>query len=293
MNLLPANSAPFIASSGSEVIAGQPAILGVGYDGTTSFRPGTRWGPDGVRRVSDAGIETYSPAQDRDLEDLVFSDLGNLDVPHGAPEPVIEAAYSATVEVLAAGGIPIILGGEHSITPGPVRAVFEKYPELAVIQFDAHADLREEWNGSQNSHACAMRRILDFLPEERLLQVGIRSGTREEFGEMKKSGRLIAPTAEALTSALARVDRRPLYVTFDIDFFDPSCVSGTGTPEPGGIDWVTCESLLAVLSGKNVVGLDIMELAPALDVSEVSSVVAAKLLREFLLLIGSPQKRIR
>ena len=287
MDFLPANAAPFIASSGSELTAGQPAILGVGYDGTTSFRPGTRWGPDGVRRVSDAGIETYSPTQDRDLEDLVFSDLGNLDIPHGAPEPVVEAAHAATVEILTAGALPVILGGEHSITPGPVRAAFEKYPELAVIQFDAHADLREEWNGSRNSHACAMRRILDFLPEERLLQVGIRSGTREEFREMREAGRLVPPTAESLVAAIARIKGRPIYVTFDIDFFDPSLVSGTGTPEAGGVDWVTCESLLGTLSGENIVALDIMELAPTLDSSEVSSVVAAKLLREFLLLVGS------
>ncbi|MDB4626796.1 arginase family protein, partial [Akkermansiaceae bacterium] len=173
-----------------------------------------------------------------------------------------------------------------SITPGPVKAAFERHPELAVIQFDAHADLREEWNGSRNSHACAMRRILDFLPAERLLQVGIRSGTREEFQEMRGANRLIAPTAAALTEALERVKGRPIYVTFDIDFFDPSCVPGTGTPEPGGIDWATCESLLEVLTDSNIVALDIMELAPTLDSSEVSSVVAAKLLREFLLLIG-------
>ncbi|MDB4412637.1 agmatinase [bacterium] len=286
MNLLSANSAPFIGASSSEPRSGKVAIIGIGYDGTTSFRPGTRRGPDGLRAVSDAGIETYSPSLDRDLEDVEFSDVGNLDIPHGAPEPVIEAAYRAAGELMDAGATPVIIGGEHSITPGPVKAAFERHPELAVIQFDAHADLREEWNGSRNSHACAMRRILDFLPAERLLQVGIRSGTREEFQEMRGANRLIAPTAAALTEALERVKGRPIYVTFDIDFFDPSCVPGTGTPEPGGIDWATCESLLEVLTDSNIVALDIMELAPTLDSSEVSSVVAAKLLREFLLLIG-------
>ncbi|MGJ8726342.1 MAG: agmatinase [Roseibacillus sp.] len=287
MDLIPPNSAPFIASTGAELKSGQPALLGIGYDGTTSFRPGTRWGPDGVRRVSEDGIETYSPAQDRDLEDLLFTDLGNLALPHGAPEPVIEAAYSATIEILTANAIPVILGGEHSITPGPARAAFEKYPDLAVVQFDAHADLREEWNGSPHSHACAMRRILDFLPAERLLQVGIRSGTREEFQEMRATNRLVAPTAEALTTALSRLKGRPLYLTFDIDVFDPSLVPGTGTPEPGGIDWATCESLLAALAPENIVALDLMELAPTLDASDVSSVVAAKLLRELLLFLAS------
>ena len=286
MNLIPANAAPFIGSSSNQLQEGRLAILGIGYDGTTSFRPGTRRGPDGFRAVSEAGIETYSPAQDRDLEDLTFSDLGNLDVPTGAPEPVVESAYHATQEILTEGAIPIILGGEHSITPGPVRAAFEKHPDLAVIQFDAHADLREEWTGSCNSHACAMRRVLDFLPPQNLLQVGIRSGTREEFQEMRQHQRLIAPNAASLAPAIKRLGNRPLYITFDLDVFDPSQLPGTGTPEPGGIDWQTCESLLRVFSDSHIVGLDLMELAPTLDTTETSSVLAAKLLRELILLIG-------
>ena len=291
MDLFPANAAPFIGASGNEILSGKIALFGIGYDGTTSFRPGTRRGPDGIRSVSDAGIETYSPLQDLDLEDVTFSDLGNLDIPHGAPEPVIEAAYEATAKILAAGATPIVLGGEHSISPGPIRAAYEKYPDLGVIQFDAHADLREEWNGSKNSHACAMRRTLDILPADRLLQVGIRSGTREEFQEMRHAGRLISPGAPALTAALADLGKRPLYITFDLDIFDPSQLPGTGTPEPGGIDWQTCESLLQALSGENIVALDIMELAPTLDQSEVSSVLAAKLLREWILLISNRAQR--
>ncbi len=286
MKLIPANAAPFIGSNGNKIEHGKVAILGVAYDGSTSFRPGTRRGPDGFRTVSEAGIETYSPTQDRDLEDLRFSDLGNLDIPTAAPEPVVESAYLATQEILAAGALPIILGGEHSITPGPVRAAFEKYPDLAVIQFDAHADLREEWNGSKNSHACAMRRVLDFLPSENLLQVGIRSGTREEFQEMREHQRLISPEASALAAALKRLGNRPIYVTFDLDIFDPSQLPGTGTPEPGGIDWPVCESLLKVLADSNIIGLDLMELAPTIDPTEASSVLAAKLLREWILLIG-------
>lgn len=286
MNLIPANATPFIGATSNQVEAGKVAILGIGYDGTTSFRPGTRRGPDGFRAVSEAGIETYSPTQDRDLEDISFSDLGNLDIPTAAPEPVVEAAYLATQEILAAEAIPIILGGEHSITPGPVRAAFEKCPDLAVIQFDAHADLREEWNGSKNSHACAMRRVLDFLPSQSLLQVGIRSGTREEFREMRDQRRLISPDALAFASALTRFGSRPIYVTFDLDIFDPSQLPGTGTPEPGGIDWPICESFLKALSGSNIIGLDLMELAPTLDISETSSVLAAKLLREWILLVG-------
>ena len=286
MKLLPANAAPFIAASSNQIEAGKVALLGIGYDGTTSFRPGTRRGADGFRVVSEAGIETYSPTQDRDLEDIRFSDLGNLDIPTAAPELVVEEAYRATKEILAARAIPIILGGEHSITPGPVRAAFEEYPDLVVIQFDAHADLREEWNGSKNSHACAMRRVLDFLPSESLLQVGIRSGTREEFQEMRDEQRLILPEASALAATLIRFEGRPIYVTFDLDVFDPSQLPGTGTPEAGGIDWPVCESLLKTLAKANIIGLDLMELAPTLDPTERSSVLAAKLLREWILLVA-------
>ncbi len=284
MNLLPANAASFIGASSNQLQSGKVAILGIGYDGTTSFRPGTRRGPDGLRAVSDAGIETYSPTLDRDLEDIGFSDLGNLEISHGAPEPVIKAAYEATREILAAGAIPAIIGGEHSISPGPIKASFENHPDLLVVQFDAHADLRHEWNGSPNSHACAMRRTLDFLPPDRLLQVGIRSGTREEFQEMHKHNRLVAPTAEALRAALSQFGNPPIYLTFDIDFFDPSLVPGTGTPEAGGIDWPTCESLLRILDNHSLIAFDLVELAPTLDPTEASCCLAAKLLRELLLI---------
>lgn len=287
MEFLAPNASNFIGASSNQVEAGKIALFGVGYDGTTSFRPGTRRGPDGIRAVSDAGIETYSPFLDADLEDLTFSDLGNIEVPHGAPEPVIEAAYHATRQILQQKGIPLMLGGEHSITPGPIRAAFEHYPDLAVIQFDAHADLREEWNGSRFSHASAMRRTLDFLPAERLLQVGIRSGNKEEFQEMRAANRLIPPQANALKTALEKFRASPLYITWDIDIFDPSLVPGTGTPEAGGIDWACCQELLATLRSLRIVALDLMELAPTLDQSEVSSCVAAKLLRELILTVAT------
>lgn len=285
MNFLPPNAAPFLGSSSDTPEPGKIAIYGVCYDGTTSFRPGTRSGPDGFRNVSDAGIETYSPTQDRDLEEVQFSDLGNLEIPTSAPEPVIQAAYQATKYLLDAKTLPILLGGEHSISPGPIRAAFEKYPNLAVLQFDAHADLREDWNGSRNSHACAMRRVLDFLPADSLLQVGIRSGTRAEFQEMRSAQRLIPADANSLSAALKRFLNRPLYLTFDLDLFDPSQVPGTGTPEPGGITWQTAEALLSTLQEAQIVAADLMELSPPLDPSQTSQVLAAKLLRELILLL--------
>lgn len=287
MKRFPPNATRFIGASSDEPQAGAVALLGVCYDGTTSFRAGTRGGPDGLRAVSENGIETYSPRLDRDLEEVNFSDLGNLEIPHGAPEPVVEAAYQAVRELLSAGTIPVILGGEHSISPGPIKAAFEHHPDLVVVQFDAHADLRDEWNGSRHSHACAMRRVLDFLPADRLLQVGIRSGTRDEFAEMRRANRLVRPAAGELREALARFGQAPLYLTFDLDFFDPSLVPGTGTPEAGGIDWATCEDLIEVLCEQRIVAFDLVELAPTLDPAGVSACVAAKLLRELILITPS------
>jgi agmatinase len=289
MNCLPPNATHFIGASSDQPLAGSVALLGVCYDGTTSFRPGTRGGPDGLRAVSEDGIETYSPRLDRDLTEVTFADLGNLEIPHGAPGPVVEAACEAARELFQAGALPVILGGEHSISPGPIRAALEHHPDLVVVQFDAHADLREKWNGSSQSHACAMRRVLDFLPPDRLLQVGIRSGTREEFAEMRQANRLVRPLAKDLRAALARFDAAPIYLTFDLDFFDPSLVPGTGTPEAGGSDWATCEDLLDVFREHRLVACDLVELAPGLDSTQISSCVAAKLLRELILLLDSSQ----
>ena len=283
------NAALFIGAT-SETLPRVPALLGVPYDGTTSFRPGTRYGPDALRQVSD-GLETYSPTLDLDLEDYHFTDYGNLVIPHGAPEPVACMTGDAVRAIMETNAIPFVLGGEHSITPGAVHAVLDHHPELAVIQFDAHADLRAEFNGSPWSHASAMRRCLDRLPADRLLQVGIRSGTREEFKEMRGNQRLIAPNAESLANAIDRLGDRPIYFTLDLDIFDPSLLPGTGTPEAGGIDWPTFEKMLAVIPWEKVVACDVMELSPTLDASGCSSCLAAKAVREMLLsLLGAAKK---
>jgi agmatinase len=174
-------------------------LFGVPYDGTTSFRPGTRFGPAAIREVS-GGLESYCPQLDRDLEDLAFADLGAVDIPFGAPEPVVAAVNAATQQVLELGLRPLMLGGEHSISSGAVAAVAARHPGLVLVQLDAHADLRHNWLGAQHSHACAMRRCLEVLPSGDLLQIAIRSGTREEFAELRQTGRLVA--IEHMTEAL-------------------------------------------------------------------------------------------
>ena len=259
-------------------------LFGVPYDGTTSFRPGTRFGPAAIREVSN-GLETYCPQLDRDLDDLAFADLGAVDIPFGAPEPVVEAVRESTEAVLNLGLRPLMLGGEHSISSGAVAAVAARYPDMVMVQLDAHADLRNSWLGSRYSHACAMRRCLEVLPSQQLFQLAIRSGTRTEFEELRSSGRLIADIG-ALATALDPLQGRPMYLTVDLDWFDPSVLPGTGTPEPGGFFWPDFAELVAVLQQHRLVAADVVELAPQLDPSGVSSVLAAKVTRSLLLLLG-------
>jgi agmatinase len=259
-------------------------LFGVPYDGTTSFRPGTRFGPAAIREVS-SGLETYCPQLDLDLEDLAFADLGAVDIPFGAPEPVVAAVRAATEQVLALGLKPLMLGGEHSISSGAVAAVAAQHPELVLVQLDAHADLRHEWLGAHHSHACAMRRCLEVLPSGQLLQIAIRSGTRAEFVELHQSGRLVK--VEQMAAALQPLRGKPLYLTVDLDWFDPAVLPGTGTPEPGGYLWSHFATLMEELRHHQLVGADVVELAPMLDPSGVSNVLAAKVTRSLLLLLGS------
>ena len=260
-------------------------LFGVPYDGTTSFRPGTRFGPAAIREVSQ-GLETYCPQLEMDLEDLAFADLGAVDIPFGAPEPVVEAVQQATGTVLDLGLKPLMLGGEHSISSGAVAAVAEQHPDLVLVQLDAHADLREEWLGARHSHACAMRRCLEVLPSGDLLQLAIRSGTRDEFQELQSSGRRITDAA-ALRQALKPLQGKPIYLTVDLDWFDPAVLPGTGTPEPGGFLWRDFAAVVEVLREHRLIAADVVELAPQLATSGVSSVLAAKVTRSLILLMGA------
>ena len=258
------------------------ALFGVPYDGTTSFRPGTRFGPAAIREVS-TGLETYCPQLDRDLEDIAYADIGAVEIPYGDPQPVVDAVRHATSSVLAAGMKPLMLGGEHSISSGAVAAVAEQHPDLVLVQLDAHADLRNEWLGSHHSHACAMRRCLEVLPSQHLLQIAIRSGTSEEFKELHRSDRLIS--VQDIPERMNALRGRPIYLTVDLDWFDPAVMPGTGTPEPGGFLWSDFAAVINELRHHHLMGADVVELAPQLDSSGISSVLAAKVTRSLLLLM--------
>ncbi len=272
---------PYLESA-PESVNGTPALLGVPFDGTACFRKGAARGPDSIREASDC-LESYSPFLHRDLSLRPFSDLGNLIVAGESAEKVNTLVKEASLHLLSKKLTPLLIGGEHSFTPGAVAAVLEHHPGLAVVQFDAHADLRNEWTNTQWSHACCMRRIRDMIPPSRILQCGIRSGSSTEFDDLRESGCLVPPDIETLSSALKTVEGLPLYLTLDLDFLDPADLPGTGTPEPGGVNWQQLEELLAAIPWHSVVACDVVELAPELDPTGRSSILAAKIIREILL----------
>jgi len=260
-------------------------IIGAPFDGTVSFRPGARFGPAAIREASN-GVETWSPVLDRDLENVRYADAGDLELPMGSAETSMAAIREAVEDALSDDAIPFILGGEHLVSLPAIEAVYRKYPDLVVVQLDAHADQREDYLGVKLSHACVMRRVCEFLGEERMRQLGIRSGTREEYRIMRDYGTLTTFRAEDLAALRNWIGDRPLYLTVDLDVFDPASFPGTGTPEPGGIDWWVFQRFIEAVKGCDIVGLDAVELAPQLDASGCSSVLAAKCVREMLLAAG-------
>ena len=268
-------------------------IFGAPYDSTTSFRPGTRFGPSAVRTES-FGIETYSPYQDRDLaDDARVCDAGDLELPFGAPDRALEMIEAKADEILAAGKRPFLVGGEHLVTLGAVRAAARRHPGLRIIHFDAHADLREEYLGETLSHATVMRRCHDILGDGRIWQFGIRSGTREEFAFMKDGHVETEPfSCETLGSLGGGFGARttelpPVYLTIDMDVLDPSEFPGTGTPEAGGLRYGELrEAVMDILARFRVVALDNVELSPPLDPTGRSTALSCKFVREQILAIG-------
>ena len=264
------------------------SLLGVPYDGTCCFRPGARFGPSAIREDS-YGIETYCPQLDLDLEDINFADIGSLDVPLGDAKLTLDYIRDATNILLKNNLKPLIIGGEHSITIGIIKSIITNYPDLIMLQLDAHADLRDEWLGSKFSHACTMKRCLEILPSKKIFQIGIRSGTKSEFLEMNNSKRLIQHTlgenAKSLEEALKSFKGRPIYLTFDLDWFDPSVMPGTGTPEPGGYFWGDFAAIINVIKSHNLIGADVVELSPKLDNTGISSILAAKVIRSLIMLL--------
>ncbi|MCI1958045.1 MAG: agmatinase [Clostridia bacterium] len=259
-------------------------LFGAPFDSTTSYRPGTRFGSRAIRSES-FGLETYSPYQDKDLADYAVFDSGELELPFGEPSRALKDIEERTATILDDGKLPLMLGGEHLVTLGAVRAAAKKYPDLHIIHFDAHTDLREDYLSVRLSHACVIRRCWDILGDGRIFQFGIRSGTREEFAWSDEGH---AETHKFdftfLSETVSKLNGKPIYFTIDLDVLDPSVFPGTGTPEAGGVMFMELlNAIKTVCEGSWIIGCDVNELSPALDTSGASTAVACKVVRELLL----------
>ena len=260
---------------------------GAPFDSTTSYRPGARFGPAAMRHES-YGLETYSPYQDKDLTDIKVFDSGDMELCFGSSESALKDIEARAETILQDGKFPLLLGGEHLVTLGAVRAAARKYPAMHIIHFDAHADLRQDYLGAELSHACVLRRCHDILGDGRIHQFCIRSGDREEFTFAKthtEMHKFDFSGLEALTAELCRT-QVPVYLTIDLDCLDPSCFPGTGTPEAGGMTFMQLLNAILTVSKTNIIGADVNELAPMLDASGVSTAMACKVLRELLLALN-------
>lgn len=264
----------------------QIVIFGAPFDGTTSYRPGTRFAAAAMRNES-IGIETYSPYQDRDLEDYNIFDGGDLEFVFGNPAKNIAIIKEYVSGLLKDNKIPAMIGGEHLVTLGAVQAAAEKYNDLHIIHFDAHADLRDDYLGEKLSHATVLHRVWDIVGDNKIFQFGIRSGEKEEFEFAKNHTYMNKFDMKTLDEVITKLKNKPVYITIDLDVLDSSVFPGTGTPEAGGITFKELINAIMLFQNlENIVAFDINELSPMLDASGASTACACKVLREMLLAVS-------
>lgn len=270
----------------SEYDQSQVVVFGLPFDGTVSYRPGTRFGPQMIRNELD-GLETYSPYLDKDMVDYQLCDLGDLPLPFGNTDKVMALIEEEVGTLLEDGKKLLAIGGEHLVSYPVIKAHLKKYKDLHIIHLDAHADLREDYLGESLSHATVMRRVYEQLNTGKIWQFGIRSGTKEEFQFAKTHTQLHPFHLKGLDKAIHEIGQDPVYVTIDLDVLDPSIFSGTGTPEPGGATFKELMEAMGQLTRLNIVGGDLVELSPNYDQSGVSTLVACKVLRELSLVLAN------
>lgn len=259
-------------------------LFGAPFDSTTSFRPGTRFASKAMRSES-FGIETYSPYQDEDLEDFAVFDSGDLELPFGNTQRALAQIEEHTAEILKDGKIPCMIGGEHLVTLGAMRAVVKQYPDVHIIHFDAHADLREDYLEERFSHATVMHRVWDLVGDGKIFQFGIRSGDRSEFVWAKDHVFTNKFNFHGLKEIVNQLKGKPVYFTLDLDVLDPSVFPGTGTPEAGGVSFQELLEAMIQVSQLNIIGFDVNELSPVYDQSGSSTAMACKVLRELLIAV--------
>lgn len=254
-------------------------MLGLPFDGTVSYRPGSRFAPEQIRLAS-WGLEEYSPYFDKHLDDVNFHDAGDLEFPLGNTYKTLNVIQKNVEEIYRDGKKVFGIGGEHLVTLPEIKAVSKFYNNLAIVHFDAHTDLREEYIGEEMSHSAVIRHSSKIVGAENLRQIGIRSGMKEEFEFMKKHNTLVRKFSD-----LDALKGKPIFVTVDLDVLDTSIMPGTGTPESGGLTFNELVEWFKYLKDFNIVGADVVELAPDYDASGASTAVATKVIRELLMIM--------
>ncbi len=273
----------FIACRAS--LAGAGIVLfGIPFEGRVNLRRGADHGPRELRLASDS-IETYSPFLGRDLEDLVIADLGDCELGDGTPREQLARAREEIRRFWRPGLRPVMLGGDHTATLAVIEVLAPAIPDLRILQLDAHPDLREEFLGERYNYASAMARVMDVVAPERVFQVGMRTGAREEY--QRKAPHLFpahrVKPLEAVRGLLPELQAHPLYVTIDVDVLDPSEAPGTGAPEPCGLTATELVEIVRLLAPCQIVGTDLMEVAQAWDPSGRTGITASWILREAIL----------
>ena len=256
-------------------------MLGMPFDGTVSYRPGSRFAPEQIRLAS-WGLEEYSPYFDRHLEDCNFHDAGDLEFPLGNTVKSLDVIRRNVEEIYRDGKKVFGIGGEHLVTLPEIQAVSKYVDNLAIVHFDAHTDLREEYIGEPLSHSAVIRHSADIVGFENLKQIGIRSGMKEEFELMKKYNTLCHKYEE-----LDALKGKNIFFFFFLDVLDTSIMLGTGTPEAGGLNFNELVGWFKYLTKFNIIGADVVELAPDYDASGASTAVATKVIRELLMVLSS------
>ena len=261
-------------------------LIGSGYDGTSSYRPGSRFAPIAIRSEALYSQENYSPYFKKDLTEKAIHDAGDIDLPFGDKGKVLEMIYQTTQHFFSQKKKVCVIGGEHLISLPVVQSAIKTYPDLRVIQIDAHLDLMDDLFGDRISHGTVMRRISELKNKNKwIYQVGIRSGSKEEYDFAKKNNHLFQFNLKDFFKAIRGIQDYPVYLSLDLDVFDPSLIPGTGTPEAGGIMFPEFIDFLNVLNGANIIGCDMVELSPKIDTSGNSTIHAAKILRELLMIL--------
>ncbi len=277
----------FVFAGGDQDYKGaRVVIFGAPYDGTTSNRPGTRFGPDYARAESH-NLEIYSPYFDMEFTEKSYIDVGDIDILDSLADKdkVLKQIEDQTRSILTDNKIPFMIGGEHLVTYPQIKAMSEKYDDLYIIHLDAHADLREELTGSRFSHGTVMKRCSEIIGKNRIFQFGIRSGTREEFDYSKENTYMEKFSLNTIKDIVPKLADKNVYLSIDLDVLDPSVFPGTGTPEPGGVTFKELLTFIHEIKDLNFVGMDVVELAPHYDQSGGSNVVASKVIRELLCII--------